>query len=161
VLSWFFAIPAWLGITPTTSYFSSQLGALDHSVSIPFSYRIFITPKNIVFPMIVNFLSRDSTSGILITSIRTCLMSGFLIIYIMFLIWCLDNQLCVQSICILIRVGYIRAHVWNLKLSWTKIQYKGCCFLAYGQGLTQPPICRDQKIDSIGVTKSNTSQLQF
>jgi len=57
--------------------------------------------------------------------------------YIEFLIWHLVNHLCVLSITIVIRVGYIRAWVPNLELSWVKIQYKRRCFLAYGQGPTK------------------------
>jgi len=53
-----------------------------------------------------------------------------------FLIWYLVNHICVLSIAILIGVGYVRASVRNPKLSWTKIQCKRRCFLAYGQGLT-------------------------
>jgi len=34
------------------------------------------------------------------------------------------------------RVGYIRACVWNLKLSFKKIKNDLHCFLAYSQGLT-------------------------
>jgi len=50
--------------------------------------------------------------------------------YIEFLIWCLLNHLCVLSIAYLIRFGHIRAYVWNLKLSWIKIQYERRCFHA-------------------------------
>jgi len=57
--------------------------------------------------------------------------------YIVFLIWCLLNYLGVLSIFTLFRLGYMRAFVWNLKLSCMKIQHKPCCFLAYGQGMTQ------------------------
>jgi len=53
-------------------------------------------------------------------------------LYIMFLVWCLENHLCVLSISILIRLGYIGTPVWNLKLSWIKIQYKWCCLFTFG-----------------------------
>jgi len=66
-----------------------------------------------VFPRIENLISGDSSSGKLFASEILSDVS----LYIKFLIWCLENHLCVLSIIILIWLGYIREHVENLKFS--------------------------------------------
>jgi len=81
------------------------------------TYRIFITPKNIAFPTIWNLLLGDSSSGMLITSdifsdvwvshytSCFCLMSGE------------PLNMCTTYQYPDLVLGYMRAHVWNLKLS--------------------------------------------
>jgi len=53
-----------------------------------------------------------------------------------FLVWCLENLLCMLSISILIRLGCIREHVENLTLSWIKIQNERRCLVTWDQGGT-------------------------
>jgi len=53
----------------------------------------------------------------------SCLVSG-------------EPLMCTISICILIRLGYLREHVENLKLSWIKIQNERRCLVTWDQGLT-------------------------
>jgi len=100
-----------------------------------YSYNVHLLHLRILcFPQ-----SRISDLGILHLETRYiryliwCL--GFSL-YIMFLVWCLESHLCVLSICILIRSGYIREHVENLKLSWIKIQNERRWLVAWDQGLT-------------------------
>jgi len=73
---------------------------------------------------------------------------------------CLENHLCVLSICILIWLGYIRARVWNLKLSWIKIQYKRRCFLACGQSLTMSCKNNDLFWESLTIFQLNYYHLK-
>jgi len=56
-----------------------------------------------------------------------------------FLVWCLENHLYLLSISILIRLGYLREHVENLKLSWMKIQNEQRRLVTWDQSLTLRP----------------------
>jgi len=80
-------------------------------------YRICITPKNSVFPTIENLiLGHSSSAGKRITSyILSDVWVSHYTSCFLFDVW--RTPYVYLSICILIRLGYIRGHVGNLRLS--------------------------------------------